>query len=196
MTPEQATRLVEIRDRVRAAQDKVKKNTTIENNKLVIALEFESEFNLAEQWLQAVADCNSLLVVIDGTAVPPNVSTKIVAALKAAQSAMRAHADRFGREYLDQRTVAEARAWTLIDEAVEAAEAAELPTPTDWVIVCGTSWYGTDGKFCANEWDARGFPTAQQAKDFAKGMRCLWSVRERIQAKISGSRANTDENSR
>lgn len=53
----------------------------------------------------------------------------------------------------------------------------------DWVIVCGDSWYGDNGKFVKSEWEARGFPSCADAQEFAKGMRCPWSVRERTQYK-------------
>jgi hypothetical protein len=49
----------------------------------------------------------------------------------------------------------------------------------DWVICCGSSWYGKSGKFVTDEREAKGFPSAYEAQDFATGMRCAWSVRER-----------------
>lgn len=51
--------------------------------------------------------------------------------------------------------------------------------PRDWVIVCGDSFYGINGAFVMLESNARGFQSCADAQDFAKGMRCPWSVRER-----------------
>lgn len=66
--------------------------------------------------------------------------------------------------------------------AHRSAQKASAPAG-DWVIVCGDSWYGDNGKFVRNEWEARGFPSCRDAQEFAKGMRCPWSVHERTQYK-------------
>lgn len=66
LTKDQQSRIAEIRERVREAQDNVKKGARLEGNKLVLSLEFEDEGQLTEKWLQAIADCNSLLCILDG----------------------------------------------------------------------------------------------------------------------------------
>lgn len=59
-------RIAEIRSRVDRWKSQIKNGATIENGKLVISLEFEDEGGLCEQWMNAVADCNSLLCILDG----------------------------------------------------------------------------------------------------------------------------------
>lgn len=61
----------------------------------------------------------------------------------------------------------------------------------DWVIVCGHSWLGRNGKFVTDERDARGFPSCADAQEHAKGMRCPWSVRERTPTSSNGGGSQT-----
>lgn len=63
----------------------------------------------------------------------------------------------------------------------------------DWVIVCGNSWYGRNGKFVTDERDARGFPSCSDAQEHAKSMRCPWSVRRRFDEKSSDSDPRWDD---
>lgn len=59
-------RMAEIRSRVAKAQENVLRNVTMDGNRLVISLEFEDAGKLANAYLEAIADCNSLLYILDG----------------------------------------------------------------------------------------------------------------------------------
>jgi hypothetical protein len=59
-------RLAEIRARLQQAKDAIKADVKLDGNKLTIGLEFEDEGDLVNRWIQAVADCNSLLCILDG----------------------------------------------------------------------------------------------------------------------------------
>jgi len=76
----------------------------------------------------------------------------------------------YAREWLDAFVEKALRA--------QAAPAEELPR-LEWVIVSGSRWYGRDGKLVDKEEDARGFPSSAEAAEYAKGMRCPWTVTER-----------------
>jgi len=60
------SRIAEIRERVSVARDQIAGSARMQDNKLVIGLTFEDEGQLAEKWMQAIADCNSLLCILDG----------------------------------------------------------------------------------------------------------------------------------
>jgi hypothetical protein len=59
-------RVAEIRVRVQQAKDAIQSDVKLDGNKLTIGLEFEDEGDLVNRWIQAVADCNSLLCILDG----------------------------------------------------------------------------------------------------------------------------------
>lgn len=61
-----ASRVADIRERVAVARQQIEAGARLEGNRLVLGLEFEDETKLAEKWLQSVADCNSLLCILDG----------------------------------------------------------------------------------------------------------------------------------
>lgn len=63
---DKSSRVAEIRDRVSKARDKIASEVRLDGNRLVIGLTFEDEGDLANAYLQAVADCNSLLCILDG----------------------------------------------------------------------------------------------------------------------------------
>lgn len=72
-----------------------------------------------------------------------------------------------------------------LDEELRKRDRALKATP-EWVIACGDSWLGKNGKFVKNEREARGFQSYLTAQEYARGMRCPWSVRERKQFEVNG----------
>lgn len=59
-------RIAEIRERMTAARELVRNGARIEDGALKVGLQLEDEKQLVEMWLQSVADCNSLLRILDG----------------------------------------------------------------------------------------------------------------------------------
>lgn len=63
---ESQQRIAEIRARVDLAKAAIEKGVRLDGNKLVVALTFVDDTDLANHYLQAVADINSLLCILDG----------------------------------------------------------------------------------------------------------------------------------